>query len=96
MKTLIAAIAAAGIVLPASAQEVRFEVTYRDLDLASAKGQKELDRRIDRAARKACGFDTSTTGTRIRSGDKQECYVEMKTKAKQQFATLIEQEGKGG
>lgn len=38
MKTLIAAIAAAGIVLPASAQEVRFEVTYRDLDLASAKG----------------------------------------------------------
>jgi len=96
MKTLIAALVAAGIALPASAQEIRFEVVYRDLDLASATGQKELDRRIDSAARKACDLDTSLTGTRIRSSHKQECYAEMKAKAKQQFATLIEQDGRGG
>lgn len=96
MKTLIAAIALAGIAAPASAQEVRFEVEHRDLDLATTKGQKELEKRIDKATRRACDYDASATGSRIRSAETRACYVEMKTKAMQRFAALREREGKGG
>ena len=52
---LLAAASLATLSVPVSAKEVRFEVEYTDLNLATAKGQETLDRRIVNAARKACG-----------------------------------------
>ena len=96
MKILIAAAALGSIAVPAMAEKVSFEVEHRDLNLSTAEGQKALDRRIDSAARKACGVDVSTTGTRIRSSDARACYREMRAKARKQFAALTASEKKGG
>ncbi len=96
MRVIIAAAVLGSIGLPATAQEVRFEVQYRDLDLATAEGQDRLEKRIDTAARKACGFDAHATGTRIRSRQAQECVIELRTKAREQLAVILADEGKGG
>jgi len=41
----------------ATAQEARTErVTYGDLDLTSEAGVKALDRRLDRAVKRVCGY----------------------------------------
>ena len=62
MKTILilAAFAAAGLSVPASAADTSFEsrtevVNVSNLDLGSAAGIRELDRRIGAAAREACG-----------------------------------------
>ena len=58
---------AAGLVAiatPAAARDAR--VVYSDLDLATASGRAELDKRIDRAATAACSVEPAT-GTRIRT-----------------------------
>ena len=96
MKAVIVAALIASLGVPAAAQEVSFEVQYRDLNLATAEGQQKLDRRIETAARKACGFGETTTGTRIRSKVAQQCVTELRTKARAQFATIIANEEKGG
>ncbi|MES2058172.1 MAG: UrcA family protein [Pseudomonadota bacterium] len=63
MKTFItlAALAAATLVAPAFAQDTELGagpqvVTYTDLDLTTAHGVRTLDRRIELAARQACGW----------------------------------------
>lgn len=96
MKAIIAAAALGSIGLPATAQEVRFEVQYRDLDLTTAAGQDRLEKRIETAARKACGLDAHATGTRIRSRQAQGCVTELRAKARAQFAVIVADEGKGG
>lgn len=55
LTTLIAAALAATVSTAALAEPVSLTVRYSDLDLASADGQKALDRRIDQAARTVCG-----------------------------------------
>lgn len=73
MNKAFAAIAALGLFAtsaPAVAQEgADVTVTYDDLDLDSAKGQKELDRRIEKAARQVCGLDRQRTRYDTRSPD---------------------------
>lgn len=62
----IGAALAAGLVAlsaPAAARDAR--VSYGDLDLATAAGRAELDKRIDRAAAEACAAEP-LTGSRIR------------------------------
>lgn len=63
MKTLftLAALAAATIVAPVSAQETTtgnspYRVSHADLDLRTDAGIRSLDRRIDHAVGKACGW----------------------------------------
>ncbi|MBX7458718.1 UrcA family protein [Qipengyuania sp. 1NDH17] len=101
MKFLIAASATAlGLLtvaaVPASAQQVRFEVEYADLNLQTAEGIEILDRRIEQAARKACGYGKVTTGSRIPSRKASKCVDELVAKANQQFATLTGKQAKGG
>ena len=96
MKTLFTAIALASVATPAFAQEVAFTVEYRDLDLATEAGQRTLERRIDKAARKACGLDARMTGSRVDPNDARACVSELRAKAHEQFAALAAREGKGG
>jgi len=64
MKTIALAIATllplSAVTTPAVAAPVatQMAVHYDDLNLASAEGQKKLDRRIAYAAEKVCGYST--------------------------------------
>ena len=60
------------------------------------RGIVVLDRRIEQAARKACGYGKVTTGTRIPSRKASKCVDELVAKAHQQFAALTGKQEKGG
>jgi UrcA family protein len=86
IRTLQAVGVAAAAVLafgaPASAAEptrTAVEVRYGDLNLATEKGATTLLRRIDRAAREACGLDPWQRGF-VRAGQRA-CYAEAVGKA---------------
>jgi len=87
-------LSAATVSAPAFAEEVT--VSYKDLNLASADGQKTLDRRISKAAKKVCGYDELQTGTRIRSISATACYLQAMQQTKQQVAALVEDARLGG
>lgn len=72
------------------------EVRYKDLDLRSADGKTELNRRIDRAARNVCGLDQPvTTGSRIRSSAQNDCYRNALRQIEPQFARLVDSSDRG-
>lgn len=102
MKTLALASAAVGLVLtatPAFAGSADFrtqEVSFAGLDLDTAEGQRMLDQRVERAARAVCGYDELGVGTKIRSNEARECLVKARASAKQQVATIIEDQRRGG
>lgn len=86
IRPLFAAASAFGLVLAAqSASANQVSVQHADLDLSTPQGQAELDRRIDRAARKACTV-SAPTGTMLKKLDK-ECYASAVSSVRQQ-ATL--------
>jgi len=80
---LAAALGAALIAQPALADTVGIQ--YKDLDLSTEAGQKELDSRIDTAARKACGFKDKSVSSRIATREARDCLAD----AKKQLATHI-------
>lgn len=97
MKTVLIAIAAAATLataVPASAESTR--VGYSDLDLTTEKGQVELDRRILKAARAACGYNDVQTGTRMVPQSIQRCVKDATLQARTQFAAIVESQQKGG
>ena len=100
MNKAFAAIAALGLVAtaaPAVAQEgADIIVTYDDLDLDTAKGQKELDRRIEKAARQVCGLDRQRTGTRMRDRQTTECLAHARNSTREYVAAAVASAGKGG
>jgi UrcA family protein len=72
------------------------EVRYQDLDLKTAEGKTELNRRIERAARTVCGLDqAATTGSRIRSHSQTTCYRNALRQIEPQFARLVDSNGEG-
>lgn len=71
-------------------------VAYDDLDLTTAEGKEELDRRIDRAAKDACGFGESQVGTRIRTGEQRDCYRQAKRQLDRHLARIVEDAQRGG
>ncbi len=62
------------------------KVEIADLDLATADGQKELDRRIRRAAREACSMTDVATGTRLQSREARACFDKAVRDAHVRFA----------
>lgn len=68
-KLLVSTIAIA-LLSTGAAQARTAQVRHADLNLASAAGQAELDRRVERAARKVCS-DHSSTATRIRNNSEE-------------------------
>lgn len=93
--TMLAAIAVLGTTAAPAYADDSLRVSYRDLDLTTAKGQETLDRRIDSAARKYCGLG-QLTGTRLASPQARQCYAETMKQAKAQFAAIVEAKRLGG
>ena len=70
MHSFALALATVVLAVPAAAAEdqpPRVAVHYDDLDLTSEAGQKQLDLRLERAAREVCGVDKTVIGTHLRS-----------------------------
>ncbi len=81
--------------VPASATPT-IAVKYADLDLSSKAGQSKLERRIDSAARVACGMDEIRTGRFTPATAQRQCYEETKTRVHNRVATIIANEKSEG
>lgn len=64
-------------------------IQYSDLDLTTEKGRKQLDKRVDEAARNVCGMDQTATGTRITSQTARKCYRDAKRQIEQHLASVV-------
>ncbi|RIV86532.1 UrcA family protein [Aurantiacibacter zhengii] len=90
------ALAAAAMTLAATGVSAQDEqtraasVSHADLDLSTAEGVRELDRRIDSAAREVCGFGEVELGSRIPSRETRQCYRTAKRQLDRQFAQIVE------
>ena len=98
MRITILALSALALTVSAGASAKDLVIKYDDLNLASAKGQQALERRIDNAARTYCGADSRQTGTRIMSAATHECVKSARAAAHEQMAVLVQRETalKGG
>jgi UrcA family protein len=65
------------------------QVSYADLDLSTAAGQKKLQARLQKAARSACGAGAITTGSIVPSAGDRACYDQATAKAKQQMTAVL-------
>lgn len=102
-KTLIHTLAALGLagaaITPALAGDgvpKTIAVTTSDIDLATAKGQKTLDQRIERAARTVCRATDLATGSRIMSQEAHACLTKARGQAREQLAVLMADQQRGG
>lgn len=90
-KTPLAAAALLGLALTSApafaAEQTEVKVAYADLDLTTPEGQRTLERRLDTAARKACGYGSVTTGSRLRSTQSDACFKQARSKAKEMMAS---------
>jgi UrcA family protein len=89
-----AAIATVATAAPALADQV--SVSYKDLDLTTPDGQSKLARRLDVAARDACGYASMRTGTRMPSRSAVECYKEAQVRSKATMASILGEAQQGG
>ncbi len=101
LKILTFAIASATLVAaPASAKPATetnsVSVSIKDLDLSSDEGRQELDRRIENAAKQACGMNEHEVGTRITSREARRCVRDAKRNLDDHFADLISDQQRGG
>ena len=67
-------------------------IQYTDLDLSTKAGQDQLERRIDGAAREACGMDKVVTGRFTPSTAQRRCYRDTKASVGEQVAQMIARE----
>jgi UrcA family protein len=88
--------AATVLAAPAAAETASVAVKYSDLDLSTKAGQDRLDRRIDSAARSACGMDRVVTGRFTPSTAQRECYAQTKTSVHEQVAEMIARDSNRG
>ncbi|AKM09559.1 UrcA family protein [Croceicoccus naphthovorans] len=96
MKTVSIIAAAAGLAIAAPAFAESVSVEYSDLNLSTEAGQKELDRRLNNAARQVCGMDQKLTGTRVPSRESRECYKNARAQFEQSIAAVTAKEARGG
>lgn len=102
MKTGIFAAAGIGALLlatPAMAGDTKKQdsvVMYDDLDLSTEEGRKELDQRIKIAARKNCGMDRHSLGSRSKSREQRRCVAAAIKQAETALAPMIEEQRLGG
>jgi UrcA family protein len=87
--------AATVFAVPAAA-ESSVAVKYSDLDLSTRAGQQKLERRIDSAAREACGMDEVRTGRLTPSTTQRQCYAQTKASVHDQVAQAIARDNSRG
>ena len=90
------ALALAPTVSAAEGDQRSTRVAYADLDLSTAEGVAELDRRIDTAAREVCDADRQVTGTRLESRSTRQCLEIAKTQLDRHFAQIKRNANLGG
>ena len=102
-KSMTHALAALGLAgaaispaLAGNAQTMTISVPTRDIDLGTAKGQKTLDQRVEKAVRQVCRTTSLSTGSRILSQDAKACLAKARTDARQQVAALTLEQQRGG
>jgi len=103
-KSLTLAFATAGLAATAAAPAFAApepgprtaQVSFADLDLGTAAGQRTLDKRIEKAARSVCRQVSVQTGTRIMDQDATNCLARARADAKQQIAARTSNEQRGG
>ena len=89
MKTSLALAAALALALPtvpAVAKSGSVSVDTSDLDLSTAMGKEQLERRIDKAARAFCGADQPVTGTLLKSSKTGTCVASIKRDMRKKVA----------
>lgn len=103
MKTVTLTLAAAaigitGMAAPAMANNITVKtetVSYAGINLNTIEGQDLLERRVESAARRVCNYDRSIKGAGPRR-DARKCLAKARIKARQQVATVIEDQRRGG
>lgn len=71
-------------------------VRTADIDLGTAKGQKTLDQRVEKAVRQVCRTASHSGGSRILTMEARACLAKARADAKQQVATLTTGQQRGG
>lgn len=102
MRPLAITLAALGLagtaISPAFAAETELmtvQVPYADIDLGTAAGQKQLDRRLKKAVRTVCRVQIYTGGSRILPLDAKACLAKARADVRQQVATLTRAKQRG-
>lgn len=102
-KTITHTLAALGLAsaaispaLAGDAQKLTVHVSTSDIDLGTAKGQKMLDQRVEKAVRHVCRTTNVTTGTRVMDHDARACLAKARSDARQQVAALTIEQQRGG
>ena len=96
MKRILAAAALAAMTVSAASTAHAETLKYNDLELSTKAGQKELDRRIARAARSYCQAQLKPTGTRIQSRGTVECVRGVKQELSEKVAAAVGETRMGG
>ena len=71
-------------------------ITYDDLDLTTAEGKAELDRRVDKAAKDICGYSELMVGSRIVPAEARKCYKDALKQIKKSVAAIVNNKAAGG
>jgi UrcA family protein len=95
IQSIVLALSAAALAIPATAAESNAGVRYSDLDLTTEHGQEVLANRIDLAARAMCGMNDVRTGTIMPRGKARACYEQAKASATQLIAERVAQDKRG-
>lgn len=89
-----AALATVATAAPVFARDIA--VSYRDLDLSTPEGQGKLARRLETAARDACSYGDTPTGSRLPSQESTQCYKDAQVRSKDTLASIVDNVRKGG
>lgn len=92
---LAAVLGAAAIFAAPALAETTVDVKYADLDLSTKAGQDKLERRIDSAARSACGMEVRT-GRLTPSTAQRQCLEQTKANVHEQVAEMIARDNNRG
>ena len=103
MKNITLAIAAASmgaasVATPALASNTvtkTIKVSVDGLDLNTISGQETLEKRVEFAAKRVCGYSDIRTDARLRR-DAQKCMAKARAGAAKQMAAIIEDQRRGG
>ena len=88
-------VGAAAVVAATVLAEESVGVKYSDLDLSTSAGQSKLERRIDSAARSACGMEVRT-GRLTPSTAQRQCLEQTKANVHEQVAEMIARDNNRG